>query len=158
MEDPELDEEDKPFLNLDKASSSFDWLSVTNSCSWSVWVNSSNLCKYVFSISFNFLIKSTLLICLSFSKFFLISSNKPVRCLVTAAFALFRSKSISLFWWVAISSSIARLDFSIRAFTSSLLEALSNCVLYSDKVFWDANKRSPNQKAAGFNFVKRLFL
>ena len=156
VEDPEFDEEDKLFLKLDKASSSFDRLSATSFFSWAFWVDSSNLCKYVFSISFSFLISSTVLICCSFSKFFLMSSNKPVRCLVTASFALSRSKPISRPLCLTTRASISCSASFTRFSTFSLLKASSNILLYFSTDSLDSLKRSVNQKTPPFSFFKRV--
>ena len=156
VEDPEFDEEDKLFLKLDKASSSFDRLSATSFFSWAFWVDSSNLCKYVFSISFSFLISSTVLICCSFSKFFLMSSNKPVRCLVTSSFALSRSKPISRPLCLTTRASISCSASFTKVSTLSLLEASSNIFLYFSTDSLDSFKSSPNQKAPPFSRFKRV--
>ncbi len=92
---------------------------MTSSCSWAFWVDSSNLYKYVRLMSPSFLISSTVLICCSFFKFFLMSSNNPVKYLAITVFAFVRSKSISRPLCLTTRASISCLASS--AFLRSVL-------------------------------------
>lgn len=129
---------------------------MTSSCSWAFWVDSSNLYKYVRLMSPSFLISSTVLICCSFFKFFLMSSNNPVKYLAITVFAFVRSKSISHPLCLTTRASISCLASFTKFSTFSLLEASSNILLYFSTDSLDSLKRSANQKTPGFSCFKRV--